>query len=137
MKTKRQIIFERAEIYAKKNLQLINVEMGDYEGSQKCHHVARHRLETGECSKLAVVLSFVPKSGVNLHMINWGDDRYIDHTLGYLSRRNFYYLIKEYGLEDLRDTLMIKLLKKFKKEMMDKFFTLKEQRDLEIALSFL
>lgn len=133
-KSQRQIVYEKAEEYAKKNLTKIRVQMGDYDGSQRCQHVARHRLETKECSRLAIVLSFVPNSGVNVHMINF-NKKYIDHTLGYLSKKNVYYLIKEYELKDLIDVKMSKLLIQYKEEMLNNLFTKKEKVDLGIALN--
>jgi len=134
-KSQRQIVYERAEKYAKEHLKKINVSMGDYDGGQKCQHVARHRLETEECSKLVVALSFVPKSGVNVHIINFGETKYIDHTHGYLSKRNTYYLIKEYELEEIKDENMSKFLTHHKEEMLNKLFTSKERTDLKINLN--
>jgi len=125
-KTNRQIVYETAWQYAlDKSLEWLDVEPGDYDGSQKCQHIARHRLEfDDDITKIALVFSFVPKSGVNIHFINWNKKlgKYIDHTLGYLSQRNTYVLLEEWFLEDIKDTNMNQLLKDKKEEWMIKLF---------------
>ena len=134
-KSQRQIVYERAEKYAKEHLKKINVSMGDYDGGQKCHHVARHRLETGEHEILAIALSFVPKSGVNVHFVNRKNskqDQYVDNTLGYLSKSDIYYLISEHTLEEIQDDDMVKLLVNIKEKILSKLFTDKEKKELGI-----
>src|SRR3990167_2435242 len=94
-KSPRQLVYEKALIWARKNLEKIDVLPGEYHGNQKCHEVARQYLQDGN---LVIALSFVPKSGVNIHFLNkrpWG---YIDNTLGYLSAYNTYFKIAEFGL---------------------------------------
>ncbi|KKU54757.1 MAG: hypothetical protein UX77_C0026G0004 [Parcubacteria group bacterium GW2011_GWA1_47_11] len=130
-KTPRQIVYERALPFAEKNYKKISVIMGRYDGSQKCQHVARHTLEEG-ADTVAITLSFVPKSGVNVHFINRIGKKYIDHTLGYLSKRNTYYLMSEHSLKELRDTLMSKMLENTKEEVLSKLFTKKERKDFDI-----
>jgi len=134
-KSQRQIVYERAEEYAKEHLKKINVSIGDYDGSQKCQHVARHRVETGEYKILATTLSFVPKSGVNVHFINRKNskqEQYVDNTLGYLSKRNTYYLISEHTLKEIQDDNMVKLLVNIKEKILSKLFTNKEKKELGI-----
>lgn len=137
-KSQRQLVYEKLLPYAKENLKKIKVSSGDYVGNKMCHHNARQRLENGDCDLLAVTLSFVPKSGVNLHMINNCGGKYIDHTLGYLSQFNTYYLIKEYPLKELKkmDTHksgMLDLLNNYKDEILLKVFTMEEIKDLGIT----
>lgn len=117
--------------YAQDNLVKISVEPGDYDGSQKCHHIARHRLEFGlKYKEMIMCLCFVPKSGVNIHFVNRTHiETYIDNTLGYLTNRNIYFLIYRYFLN--KETLnmdMNKLLRGSKTEWIDKLFTKKEQK---------
>lgn len=137
-KTQRQIVYERAEKYAEKHLKKIKVLMGDYDGSQKCHHIARHRLETGEYEILAITLSFVPKSGVNVHFINKKNSEqgnYVDNTLGYLSKKNTYYLISEHTLKEIQGENMVKSLVNNKEKILNKLFTNKEKKELGINLT--
>src|SRR3972149_5054747 len=110
--TKRQIVYERAEKYAKDNLEKIDVVMGSYDGSQKCQHVARQCVETNLGTNLVVTLCFVPRSGVNVHFINYDYKtmKCIDNTLGYLSKRNTYYFVDEFTLHELEDRDMSKML---------------------------
>jgi hypothetical protein len=109
--------------------------MGHYDGSQRCQHISRQLLEEDGADTVAVTLSFVPKSGVNVHMINRVGNEYIDNTLGYLSQKNSYYLISEYTLEDLVDTDMSKMLLKLKEEELSKLFSDSERKELGIETS--
>ena len=135
VKSQRQIVYERALPFAEKNYKKIAVKMGRYDGSQRCQHVSRQLLEEGGADTVAVTLSFVPNSGVNVHMINRVGNEYIDNTLGYLSKKNTYYLISEYTLEDLADTNMSKMLLKLKEDELSKLFTDSERKELGIETS--
>ena len=70
IKSPRQIVYEQALPFAEKNYKKIAVKIGHYDGSQRCQHISRQLLEEGAADTVAVTLSFVPKSGVNVHMIN-------------------------------------------------------------------
>jgi len=120
------MVYERAFPYAKKHFKKIKVNMGKYDGSQKCQHISRQLLEEGNADTLVVTLSFVPRSGVNVHMINRVGRKFIDNTLGYLSKANTYYLMSEHDLEDLQSVNMSKMLTQTKEEVLKKLFTEKE-----------
>jgi len=137
-KSQRQLVYEALTPYAEANLKKIKVQVGTYMGNKMCHHNARHFVENGTHAQAAAVLSFVPKSGVNVHFINKDNNVYVDNTLGYLSRFNTYFLIKEYMLADLREldthkSCMYDLLSKHQEEMLGKVFTKKQLKDLEIT----
>jgi len=134
-KSERQIVYERAWEYAKSNFREILVVPGKYDGSQRCQHISRQLLEKNTKALVAVTLSFVPKSGVNVHFINNVDGKYIDNTLGYLSKRNTYFLISEHSLSDLDGVHMSKMLIKEKEKMLDALFTKDEITELGITLS--
>lgn len=131
-KSQRQIVYERALPFAEKNYKKISVKMGRYDGSQRCQHNARQLLEEGNADTVAVTLSFVPKSGVNVHFINRIQNNFVDNTLGYLSKVNTYYLISEHSLEELQGVNMSKMLTQVKKDVLSKIFTDKEIKDLDI-----
>lgn len=108
-----------------KRLKWLDVKAGDYDGSQRCQHVARHRLEfDDDITKIALVFNFVPKSGVNIHFVNWNKKlrKHIDHTLGYLTNRNKYVYLEEWDFKALEDANMSKLLMEKKEEWMVKLF---------------
>lgn len=134
-KTQRQIVFERALPFAEKNYKKIEVKMGRYDGSQKCQHVSRQLLEEGNADTVAVTLSFVPNSGVNVHFINRIGNDYIDNVLGYLSKANTYYLISEHTLDELQGINMSKMLTDIKEQILQKLFTQSEMKDLGIETS--
>ena len=113
LKSQRQRVYERLFPYAKDHLSQIKVEMGDYNGFNKCQHVARQRLEKGEANTIIVVLSFTPKAAVNVHFINRKGKTYIDHTLGYLSQKNIYFFVEELSSEKASSD-MNKLLNHYK-----------------------
>ena len=133
-KSKRQIVYERALEYAKNNFREILVIVGEYDGSQRCQHISRQFLEKNTKGLVVVTLSFLPKSGVNVHFINNVKGKYIDNTLGYLSKRNTYFLISEHSLSDLEYVDMSKMLVKEKKKMLDILFTNNEITELSITL---
>ena len=136
IKPQRQVVYERTLPFAEKNYRKIAVEMGRYDGSQKCQHISRQLLEEGAADTVAVTLAFVPNSGVNVHFINrLGNGSYIDHTLGYLSKRNTYYLISEHALEELEDTNMSKMLLEVKEKVLSELFTEQERKESGIELS--
>ena len=135
-----QIVYEHAEKYAKRNLKEIKVEAGDYMGNKKCQHNARQRVETGEYEKVVACLSFIPKSGVNLHFVNKKGDKYVDNTLGHLAKFNKHFLIKEYTLPQLKklDThrsCMYDLFPELQEEYLNKVFTKKEIKEFGIEPS--
>ncbi len=136
-KSQRQIVSEKARDYAENNLNKINVVAGDYDGSQKCQHRARQLLETNPEATVVITLSFVPNSGVNLHVINKVGDEYIDNTLGYLSKRNTYFLVSEHGLDDVADMNMSKLLLSQKEAMLNSLFTPDELQNQGITTDHL
>lgn len=100
-KSNRQIIYERLLPYAEKNFKKITVEMGEYQGNKMCHHNARQKVEEGKSEGVAAVLAFLDRSGVNVHYLNVTDGKYVDNTLGYLSKANTYYLVEEYTKEEV------------------------------------
>ena len=108
--------------------------MGKYDGSQRCQHNSRQLLEEGLADTVVVTLSFVPKSGVNVHFINRIGNEYIDNTLGYLSKNNFYYLISEHNFKDLQGVNMSKMLIKEKESVLKNLFTDKEIKDFNIEI---
>lgn len=134
-KSERQIVYERAWEYAKNNLREIPVTAGEYEGSQRCQHVSRQLLERDPEALVAITLSFVPKSGVNVHFINKMGDEYVDNTLGYLSKRNTYFLISEHSSEELESVDMSKMLAQEKEKMLDTLFSEDELAEMGITLS--
>lgn len=75
--------------------------MGEYAGNNMCHHNARQKVEEGKSEGVAAVLAFVPFSGVNVHYLNLTDGKYVDNTLGYLSKANEYFLVEEYSKEEV------------------------------------
>lgn len=133
-KTQRQIVYEKALKYADENFTKIDVKFGKYDGSQRCQHVSRQLLEEGNADTVAVTLSFVPNSGVNVHFINKVNGEYVDNTLGYLSKNNFYYLISEHTLEELQkdDVNMSDMLVKQKESILGKLFSKSEMEEQEI-----
>lgn len=133
-KVPRQRVYERALEYAKKNLKHIDVKAGRYDGSQKCHHVARQAVETGEADTIAVALSFLDRSGVNVHYLNKIDGEYVDNVLGYLSKANDYWLIKEGTKEDFKDVNMLKDLQNEKIQMLSKLFSAEEILKYDITI---
>jgi hypothetical protein len=133
-KTQRQIVYEKALEYAEKYFIKIDVKFGKYDGSQRCHHVSRQLLEEGNADTVTITLSFVPNSGVNVHFINRVNNEYVDNTLGYLSKKNFYYLISEHTLEELQrdDVNMSKMLINQKENLLRELFTQDEIIEQEI-----
>ncbi|RJR30437.1 hypothetical protein C4564_00470 [Candidatus Microgenomates bacterium] len=127
MKSQRQIVYERAEAYAKTNLKKISVAMGEYKGNKMCQHNARQSLEEGSATHIVAALSFVPKSGVNIHFMPVIENKITDNTLGYLSKYNTYYLIKEYHPKDLINIHMTKLLDSIKDEYLGLLFSPEER----------
>ncbi|MCW9054910.1 MAG: hypothetical protein OQJ98_02965 [Candidatus Pacebacteria bacterium] len=134
-KSERQIVYERAWEYAKDNLREISVTAGEYEGSQRCQHISRQLLEKDNKALVVVALSFVPKSGVNIHFINNVNGEYIDNTLGYLSKNNTYFLISEHSLFDLEGVDMSKMLVQEKEKMLGVLFTEDELSEYSITLA--
>lgn len=134
-KKPRQIVAEKARDYAEKKLNKIEVISGKYDGSQRCQHISRQFLEEDKNALIAVTLSFVPKSGVNVHFINKVEDGYIDNTLGYLSKRNDYFLIKHYKYSEVENENMSKLLIKEKEEILNKLFSEQELKEIGIDIS--
>jgi len=108
--------------------------MGRYDGSQRCQHIARQGLEEG-ADTVVITLAFVPRSGVNIHFINRFGDDYIDNTLGYLSKRNTYYLLSEHKLEELEDARMSDMLTDEKEKMLGKLFTDEERKEFGIEIN--
>lgn len=138
MKSKRQIVYEKAFPFAQANLQKIEVQMGEYDGSGKCQHVARNLAEKDRSLSVSAVLSFVPKSGMNVHFVNKDKDgQYIDNTLGYLSKRNIYFLLKDYDNNYLinEDIHMDKLLTEWKEKILQQIFSANEAEELNIVLT--
>ncbi|MFC1732244.1 hypothetical protein ACFL6I_18205 [candidate division KSB1 bacterium] len=133
-KSERQIVYERAWEYAKNNFREILVVAGEYDGSQRCQHISRQLLDKNTKALVAVTLSFVPKSGVNVHFINNVEGKYIDNTLGYLSKKNTYFLISEHSLSDLENVDMSKMLVKEKEKMLATLFTKDEITKFGITL---
>lgn len=133
MKSKRQIIYERAEKYAKSKLRKIDVDMGEYRGNKMCQHNARQCLEEGTATHIVATLAFVPNSGVNVHIMPVINGKVVDNTLGYLSKYNIYYLIKEYYPDELVDVHMTKLLNDLKDKYLHIFFSPKELDKYEIS----
>lgn len=133
-KTQRQIVYERALKYADEHFTKIDVKFGKYDGSQRCQHISRQLLEEGNADTAAVTLSFVPNSGVNVHFINKVNNEYVDNTLGYLSKKNFYYLISEHTLEELQknDVNMSKMLAEQKENILEELFTKDEMFEQDI-----
>lgn len=133
-KTQRQLVYEKALEYAKKYLIKIDVKFGKYDGSQRCHHISRQLLEEGNADTVVVTLSFIPNSGVNVHFINKVDGEYVDNTLGYLSKKNFYYLISEHTLVELQndDVNMSAMLVKQKENILRELFTKDEMEEQDI-----
>lgn len=135
-------VYERLLPYAEKSLEKIKVQAGNYMGNKKCYHNVRNEMEKDSefgDFKLAMVLSFIPRSGVNVHATLVSGDRYIDNTLGYLSQFNNFYLLQEYTLDELRELdkaaypkHIFDLVKYWKDEMLGKVFTKKEIKDLGI-----
>lgn len=76
---------------------------------------------------VAITLSFMPFGGVNVHFINKIKGEYVDHTLGYLSKANTYYVISEHTLEDLADVRMDKLLNSTKADVINGIFSKEEE----------
>jgi len=146
MKSPRQVTSERAEAWAKENLKKIKVNAGTYIGNNKCHEISRNSLTEHTNQNIVVTLSFVPKSGVNVHFIIKNQaDKYVDNTLGYLSKYNTYYKIAEFSLNDLKaydhPKGMEYLLMEFKFAFLGYgkhngiLFTTKEREKLRINLS--
>jgi hypothetical protein len=133
-KTQRQIVYEKALEYAEKHFTKIDVKFGKYDGSQRCQHISRQLLEEGNADTVVVTLSFVPNSGVNVHFINKVNNEYVDNTLGYLSKKNFYYLISEHTLEELQrdDVNMSKMLMNQKENILKELFTEDEMKNHDI-----
>ena len=134
-----KLVYDKMLPYAEKNLKKIKVLPGVYLGNKKCYHNARQRLETGESEAVCFVLSFIPRSGVNIHAVNKVGDTYVDNTLGYLSQFNNYFLIKEYLLEELckldetaYPEIIFDLVSFHKNEYLNKVFTKDELKELEI-----
>ena len=141
MKSPRQLVYEKAEEWAKKYLEKIEVEAGEYAANHKCHEISRQKMDTNV--SLVITLSFVPKSGVNVHFVNRvldgnKESKYVDNTLGYLSSYNTYYKVAEFFLSDLTDYEhplgMEYLLMEFKFAFIDLLFTEKEQQDLAVTV---
>jgi hypothetical protein len=138
MKSKRQVIYEKAYPYASEKLKKINIKPGDYDGSGKCQHVARNWAEKDGNLTVSAVLSFVPKSGMNVHFVNKNNEgEYIDNTLGYLSKRNIYFLLEDYDNNHLidEDIHMDKLLIEWKEKTLQQIFSPKEVEELKIELT--
>jgi len=136
-KTQRQLVYEAVLPYAQDNFKKITVKAGRYDGSQKCHHISRQILEDGNADNVSVTLSFLPNSGVNVHFINKINGEYVDHTLGYLSKKNNYYLISEHKLAELKkiDVHMLKMLINIKKDILNKVFNAEELKKYKIDTS--
>ncbi|HEC32880.1 MAG TPA: hypothetical protein ENI63_01310 [Candidatus Kaiserbacteria bacterium] len=134
-KSERQIVYERAWKYAKDNFCEILVIVGEYDSGQRCQHISRQLLEKNNEALVVVTLSFVPKSGVNVHFINNVDGKYIDNTLGYLSKKNTYFLISQHSLSDIKCVDMNKMLVKKKEKMLNILFTKDEITELGIKIS--
>lgn len=133
-RNKRQSIYDVALPFAEKNLKKISVIAGRYDGSQKCQHVSRQILEDGNAENITITLSFIPDTGVNVHFINKIGGQYVDNVLGYLSKKNTYYLISEHTLEELQesDVHMSDMLFNVKKDILGKLFSEKEMKELDI-----
>ena len=132
----RKIVYTKALSYAKEKLVPIPVEMGEYEGSQKCQHVARQFLEEGRADSVVAALSFIPQKNaeaVNVHFINKKGEVFVDNTLGYLSKDNEYFLIKEFSLKDLENVKMTALLLTIKDETLSNLFSKKELKKFKIT----
>ena len=119
---KNRHVFELAEKWAKKNLTEIDVEGVEYDGGQRCQHVAMNSLVT-KSNNVIVTLMFIPKSGVRIHFLNKRGSVYEDSTLGYLTAYNTHYKLAEFELNDLKDyeypNGMNNLLREFKVNILD------------------
>lgn len=139
-KSKREIIYERLLPYAEDMFEKINVRMGEYSGNKNCQHVARQKIEENRYETVVACLSFVPNSGVNVHFINgydtWKGHGYIDNTLGYLSKKNSYFLLKEYSRDEVVEhDLNMNVTLNYWKEVCLTVFTQKEIEKLGIELT--
>lgn len=144
-KSNRQIIYERLWGYVQDKYKQIDVEMGEYHGDKMCQHHAAQNVYEGKCEYAVSVLSFTPKSGVNVHFINKmsriDPDTgkivyvYIDNTLGYLSRKNIYFLLQIYDLKQIEKLNMSKLLTEWKEKALSWVFTKAELNKFGITLS--
>lgn len=136
-KPQRQRVYERLLPYAKKHFTLIEVKAGEYNGYGRCHQIARHALETGKADTIAVTLSFLENSGVNVHYINSINGEYVDNTLGYLSKANTYYLIREGGKKEFDKVDMIQDIRNQKISLLSELFTAEEILKYDITIHHL
>lgn len=94
-KSKRQRIYESLWPYAEEHLKKIKVHAGEKNMNKRCQYNVLQQVKDKKADSYSVVLSFVPRSGVNVHFINKKGTQYIDNTLGELSQKNHYFLLDD------------------------------------------
>lgn len=108
--------------------------MGKLQNLEYCHLNARQALETGETDTIAECVYILKHTGlVRFHYIEKHGKKYVDNTLGYLSRNNKYFLIRELTMKELKGTRMHEVLNDAKR----KFLADLKLTDYDIPLTHL
>lgn len=117
------------------SLPEIPVTMGKFQNLGKCHINARQALEDGSTHEIAACVYLTPKGFLRYHFIEKHGDTYIDNTLGYLSKKNRYFLVATYTLADVEAKDMDEFINESIYAFLDRLFTKVEQDQYKFELT--
>jgi len=134
-------IQEKREIIAKRfidsnflGFKKIDVVMGRYQNIGRCTENAFQALHAGEVNTIAEVVYMTTEGLFRFHYIMKNDlHEYIDDTLGFLSKRNTYYLVRDLKMKDIENELPHLLIISSIKNFLGRLFSDEEIKLFELS----